>query len=55
MSPAVPDHLLSRFLGILPSTPEEKILPMLIELGCELLQGFLIARPNRAVTPPAER
>ncbi|HUS66861.1 MAG TPA: EAL domain-containing protein, partial [Kofleriaceae bacterium] len=27
----------------------------LIELGCELLQGYLIARPNRAVTPPADR
>jgi EAL domain-containing protein (putative c-di-GMP-specific phosphodiesterase class I) len=24
----------------------------LAELGCELLQGFLIARPTRAVTPP---
>ena len=27
----------------------------LIELGCELLQGYLIARPNRAVTPPVDR
>jgi len=39
--PAQPatDHLLSRFLGILPSTPEEKILRMLIELGCEVVGG----------------
>jgi transcriptional regulator with GAF, ATPase, and Fis domain len=33
------DQLLSRFLGILPSTPEEKILRMLIELGCEVVGG----------------
>jgi transcriptional regulator with GAF, ATPase, and Fis domain len=42
MSPpatATPGHLLSRFLGILPSTPEEKILRMLIELGCEVVGG----------------
>ena len=42
MSPpaqTAPDHLLSRFLGILPSTPEEKILRMLIELGCEVVGG----------------
>lgn len=39
--PAQPpsDQLLSRFLGILPSTPEEKILRMLIELGCEVVGG----------------
>jgi GAF domain-containing protein len=34
-----PDQLLSRFLGILPSTPEEQILRMLIELGCEVVGG----------------
>jgi GAF domain-containing protein len=42
MSPAAqanPDQILSRFLGILPSTPEEKILRMLIELGCEVVGG----------------
>ncbi|MCW5771222.1 MAG: GAF domain-containing protein [Rhodospirillaceae bacterium] len=41
MSPpaADTDQLLSRFLGILPSTPEEKILRMLIELGCEVVGG----------------
>jgi GAF domain-containing protein len=33
------DHLLSRFLGVLPSTPEERILRMLIELGCEVVGG----------------
>jgi len=38
-APTAPDHLLSRFLGILPSTPEEKILRMLIELGCEVVGG----------------
>jgi GAF domain-containing protein len=32
-------QLLSRYLGILPSTPEEKILRMLIELGCEVVGG----------------
>lgn len=37
--PSPSDHLLSRFLGILPSTPEEKILRMLIELGCEVVGG----------------
>jgi transcriptional regulator with GAF, ATPase, and Fis domain len=39
--PAQPaaDHILSRFLGILPSTPEETILRMLIELGCEVVGG----------------
>jgi len=36
-SPA--DRLLTRFLGILPSTPEEKILRMLIEIGCEVVGG----------------
>jgi phosphoserine phosphatase RsbU/P len=39
MPPAASDHLLSRFLGVLPSTPEEKILRMLIELGCEVVGG----------------
>ena len=39
MPPASSDHLLSRFLGVLPSTPEEKILRMLIELGCEVVGG----------------
>jgi GAF domain-containing protein len=38
-APSPSDHLLSRFLGILPSTPEEKILRMLIELGCEVVGG----------------
>jgi transcriptional regulator with GAF, ATPase, and Fis domain len=38
-APAAPDHPLSRVLGILPSTPEEKILRMLIELGCEVVGG----------------
>ena len=38
-SQSPPDHLLSRFLGVLPSTPEEKILRMLIELGCEVVGG----------------
>ncbi len=39
MSPpsADSDKLLTRFLGILPSTPEEQILRMLIELGCEVM------------------
>jgi len=41
MSPpsASADGLLTRFLGILPSTPEEKILRMLIEIGCEVVGG----------------
>ena len=39
MPAPAPDHLLSRFLGVLPSTPEEKILRMLIELGCEVVGG----------------
>lgn len=40
MTPApVTGHLLTRYLGILPSTPEEKILRMLIELGCEVVGG----------------
>ena len=42
MSPASQtpaERLLTRFLGILPSTPEEKILRMLIEIGCEVVGG----------------
>ncbi len=38
-TPAASGQLLSRYLGILPSTPEEKILRMLIELGCEVVGG----------------
>ena len=36
---AAADSLLTRYLGILPSTPEEKILRMLIEIGCEVVGG----------------